>query len=85
MKEITWYQCTDLPNFYSKNGHQSYKDEGSFALAGILLNPENQGTLLKGCNFAERGGTHDIFIMKKGGLVMPYRPEADHDHMAEVQ
>ena len=47
MKNITWYQCTDLPNFYSKNEHQSYREEGSVALEGILRNPENEGQRVK--------------------------------------
>ena len=27
MPEITWYQCSDLANFYAKSGHQSYRKE----------------------------------------------------------
>ena len=56
MKNITWYQCTDLPNFYSKNEHQSYREAGSVALEGILRNPENEGKFVKVYNPVERAG-----------------------------
>lgn len=76
MKDIAWYQCTDLPNFYSQNGHQSYRDEGSVAIDGILLNPDNEGKLLKVYNLAERAGiiaSEDdivgVFVIKDGVLV----------------
>ena len=76
MKNITWYQCTDLPNFYSKNGHQSYKEEGSGALEGILLNPDNEGELVKVYNIVERTGIITpeddivgVFIIQDGTLV----------------
>ena len=76
MKNITWYQCTDLPNFYSKNGHQSYKEEGSYALEGILLNPDNEGKLLQIHNAAVRAGIiareddiMGVFIIQDGTLV----------------
>lgn len=75
--EVTWYQCTDLPNFYSKNGHQSYKCEGSFALEGILLNPDNIGQFIEVYNYVKRGGRLNgtgIFRITEDGLLLPYKP-----------
>ena len=43
---ITWYQCVDLPNFWSRDGHKSYKQEGVSAVEAVLSNPENEGALL---------------------------------------
>lgn len=78
--KITWYQCTDLPNFYSKNGHQSYKDEGSFALEGILCNRENIGQFIEVYNYVERGGRLNgtgIFMIIEDGLLLPYKPSKE--------
>jgi len=72
MKEIniTWYQCWDLRNFYSRKGHQSYKEEGSFALDGILLNTDNDGQFVKLYNFGERSGVIASEINRRGVLVI---------------
>lgn len=43
---ITWYQCVDLPNFWSRDGHKSYKQEGVSAVEAVLSNPENEGALM---------------------------------------
>ena len=43
---ITWYQCVDLPNFWSRDGHKSYKQEGVSAVDAVLMNPENEGALM---------------------------------------
>ena len=43
---ITWYQCVDLPNFWSRDGHKSYKQEGVSAIDAVLSNPENEGALM---------------------------------------
>ena len=40
---ITWYQCVDLPNFWSRDGHKSYKQAGVSAVDAVLSNPENEG------------------------------------------
>lgn len=43
---ITWYQCVDLPNFWSRDGHKSYKQPGVSAIDGVPSNPENEGALM---------------------------------------
>ena len=43
---ITWYQCVDLPNFWSRDGHKSYKQEGVSAVEAVLSNPDNEGALM---------------------------------------
>ena len=44
--QTIWYQCVDLPNFWAKDGHKSYKQEGVSAVEGVLSNPENEGALM---------------------------------------
>ena len=44
--QTIWYQCVDLPNFYAKGGHKSYKQEGVSAVEGVLNNPDNEGALM---------------------------------------
>ena len=44
--QTIWYQCVDLPNFYAKDGHKSYKQEGVSAVEGVLNNPDNEGALM---------------------------------------
>lgn len=44
--QTIWYQCVDLPNFWAKDGHKSYKQEGVSDIEGVLSNPENEGALL---------------------------------------
>lgn len=58
---ITWYQCVDLPNFWSKDGHKSYKQPGVSAVEAVLMDPENEGarmvTLQGNCQFTIKDGT----------------------------
>lgn len=41
-----WYQCVDMPNFWSKNGHKSYKQEGVSAVEAVLTDPQNEGAIM---------------------------------------
>ena len=41
-----WYQCVDLPNFWSKDGHKSYRQDGVSAVDAVLSNSENEGALM---------------------------------------
>ena len=45
-EQTIWYQCVDMPNFWSKDGHKSYKQDGVSAVDGVLNNPENEGALM---------------------------------------
>ena len=44
--QIIYYQCVDLPNFWSRDGHKSYKQEGVSDIEAVLSNPENEGALM---------------------------------------
>ena len=44
--QTIWYQCVDMPNFWSKDGHKSYKQDGVSAVDGVLNNPDNEGALM---------------------------------------
>lgn len=44
--QTIWYQCVDLPNFWAKDGHKSYKQDGVSAVEGVLNNPDNEGALM---------------------------------------
>ena len=44
--QTIWYQCVDMPNFWSKDGHKSYKQEGVSAVDGVLNNADNDGALM---------------------------------------
>ena len=44
--QTIWYQCVDMPNFYAKDGHKSYKQDGVSAVDAVLSNPENEGALM---------------------------------------
>ncbi|RKU21023.1 hypothetical protein C6499_22655 [Candidatus Poribacteria bacterium] len=44
--QTIWYQCVDMPNFYAKDGHKSYKQEDVSAVDVVLNNPENEGALM---------------------------------------
>ena len=44
--QTIWYQCVDMPNFWAKDGHKSYKQDGTSAVEGVLSNPENEGALM---------------------------------------
>ena len=44
--QTIWYQCVDLPNFWSKDGHKSYKQEGVSAVEAVLTDPNNEGALM---------------------------------------
>lgn len=58
---ITWYQCVDLPNFWSRDGHKSYKQPGVSAVDAVLSNPENEGAVMipfqQDCTFTIQDGT----------------------------
>lgn len=45
-QQTIWYQCVDMPNFWSKDGHKSYKQDGVSAVDGVLNNPDNEGALM---------------------------------------
>ena len=45
-RQTIWYQCVDMPNFWSKDGHKSYKQDGVSAVDGVLNNPDNEGALM---------------------------------------
>ncbi len=44
--QTIWYQCVDMPNFWSKDGHKSYKQDGVSAVDSVLNNPDNEGALM---------------------------------------
>lgn len=44
--QTIWYQCVDMPNFWSKDGHKSYKQDGVSAVDGVLTDPNNEGALM---------------------------------------
>lgn len=44
--QTIYYQCVDMPNFWAKDGHKSYKQEGVSAVEGVLNNPDNEGALM---------------------------------------
>ena len=58
---VIYYQCVDLPNFWSRDGHKSYKQPGVSAVEGVLSNPENEGALMipfqQECTFTIQDGT----------------------------
>ena len=60
-EQIIWYQCVDLPNFWSRDGHKSYKQPGVSAVEGVLQNSENEGALMvpfqQECTFTIQDGT----------------------------
>lgn len=45
-EQTIWYQCVDMPNFWSKDGHKSYKQAGVSAVDGVLTDPNNEGALM---------------------------------------
>lgn len=44
--QTIWYQCVDMPNFYTKDGHKSHKQEGVSAVDAVLTDPKNEGALV---------------------------------------
>ena len=44
--QTIYYQCVDMPNFWSRDGHKSYKQEGVSAVDAVLNNPDNEGALM---------------------------------------
>ena len=44
--QTIWYQCVDQPNFWAKDGHKSYKQEGVSAVDAVLNDPDNEGALM---------------------------------------
>ena len=45
-EQTIWYQCVDTPNFWSKDGHKSCKQEGVSAVDAVLTDPENEGATM---------------------------------------
>ena len=45
-EQVIWYQCVDMQNFWSKDGHKSYKQPGVSAVEAVLMDPENEGCLM---------------------------------------
>ena len=45
-EQTIWYQCVDMPNFWAKDGHKSYKQEGTSAVDAVLMDPENEGAAM---------------------------------------
>ena len=44
--QTIWYQCVDMPNFWSRDGHKSYKQDGVSAVDGVLMDPNNEEALM---------------------------------------
>lgn len=44
--QTIWYQCVDRVDYFSKDGHKSYKQDGVSILGDVLNNPDNEGTLM---------------------------------------
>ena len=44
--QTIWYQCVDMPNFWAKDGHKSYKQEGVSAVDAVLTDSDNEGALM---------------------------------------
>ena len=45
-EQTIWYQCVDLPNFWARDGHKSYKQDGVSAIEAVLTDPTNEGALM---------------------------------------
>ena len=45
-EQTIWYQCVDQPNFWAKDGHKSYKQDGVSAVDAVLNDPDNEGALM---------------------------------------
>ena len=69
--QITWYQCVDLPNFWSKDGHKSYKQPGTSAVEAVLMDPENEGARMIPYNETLRQEKSEFTI--KDGTMVPIR------------
>ena len=58
---IVWYQCVDMPNFWSRDGHKSYKQDGVSAVDAVLSDPSNEGARMvpfqENCAFIVNDGT----------------------------
>ena len=68
---ITWYQCVDLPNFWSKDGHKSYKQPGVSAVEAVLMDPENEGARMIPYNETLRQEKSEFTV--KDGTMVPTR------------
>ena len=71
--QTTWYQCVDLPNFWSKDGHKSYKQPGVSAVEAVLMDPENEGARMMPYNETLRQGKCQFTI--KDGTMVPIRKD----------
>ena len=71
--QTTWYQCVDLPNFWSKDGHKSYKQPGVSAVEAVLMDPENEGAHMIPYNETLRQGKCRFTV--KDGTMVPIRKD----------
>ena len=62
-EQVIYYQCVDMPNFWSRDGHKSYKQEGVSAVDAVLNDPENEGALM--VTFED----NRLFIVRDGAMV----------------
>ena len=44
--QTIWYQCVDHVDYFAKDGHKSYKQDGVSILGNVLANPDNEGALI---------------------------------------
>ena len=71
--QTIWYQCVDMPNFWSKDGHKSYKQDGVSAVEAVLMDPENEGARMMPYNETLRQGKCQFTI--KDGTMVPIRKD----------
>ena len=64
-EQIIWYQCVDLPNFWAKDGHKSYKQDGVSAVEAVLTDPDNEGALM--VSFKD----NRLFTIQDGTMLPP--------------
>ena len=63
-EQVIWYQCVDLPNFWARDGHKSYKQDGVSAIEAVLTDPNNEGALM--VTFAD-----NRFFTIQNGTMLP--------------
>ena len=62
-EQVIYYQCVDMPNFWSKDGHKSHKQDGVSAVDAVLNDPNNEGALM--VTFED----NRLFILRDGAMV----------------
>ena len=45
-EKTTWYQCVDNINFWSKDGHRSFRQAGATEIGYVLNDPDSEGALM---------------------------------------